>query len=274
VKNYILFDKLCEESYAAPFIQSAKELISKFDLPIKLENNFKKDLGIKTKSLNTTAFHLQNAYNLSIAAHDNLEILCVEDSSLVSLNLTKKALETDEKLKADIKNRLSIELNCEVKITHINELLLQEDIKSALKHPFSDFQAAIYKGVNALELERLTDTSATCKLLDLVGIKLVKTFTCKDNDGYELQDANRQIANRLAGTILLDAFDSAADFLVLNDVRTFSFFDSKQKEIAKEMGRDINLPLLTPLQVILLAMGIHEQQKLGLDTHKVKVTLI
>ena len=51
-------------------------------------------------------------------------------------------------------------------------------------------------------------------------------------------------------------------------------FDNKQKSLEKAVGRDINLPVYSIAQVVLMALGCVDRGRLGVDTHKVATTLI
>jgi succinate dehydrogenase / fumarate reductase cytochrome b subunit len=274
--NYILFDKLVEEG--SSLISSAKELFKLIELDISYTDSFKQDTGLKTKAFNENKFHGINAYNINLASLAGEDIVCVENSSFLSLSLSKKALQDNPKLKAAIELDLKQELNLSANIVHINELLLQsvglEKIQSLAKSSFENFNVAVFDGASAIRLEQFTSLSTNETLLSAINANIVKTSTCKNSDGYEILDFNASITDSLAGVFLLDAFDNAADFVLANDITTFKIFDARQKSIAKKVGRDIDLPILNIVQVLLLAFGEKDKKKLGFDTHKVNVTLL
>jgi succinate dehydrogenase / fumarate reductase cytochrome b subunit len=274
--KYILFDKLCETSYTPAFLNTAKELATLLDISLETRNDFKFDLGLNAKALDSFAFHKTNAYNLSLAANAHQEIVCAEQSSFLSLCLTKQALINDEELANQIKNSLEIPLNTEAKINYFNDILLdnKEKLENKIINPFQAFRAAIYYGSNANRLARFSDISSTDTLLELIQAKNVKFATCKDSNGYEIEKINTKVAHHLAGDILLDAFDNAADFLITNDITALNFFDANQKEISKEMGRDINLSIFSISQLLLLACGKTDKKLLGLNLFKTKITLL
>lgn len=274
--KYILFDKLCEPLYTSAFVNTAKELAAMLDITLETKDNFKFDLGLKGKALDSFTFHKTNAYNLSLAAESHGEIVCADESSFLSLCLTQQALKEDEELSNEIKNSLKIVLNAEVKITYFNDILLEnrEKLENKIVNSFGAFRAAIYYGPNANRLSRFTNLASTDELVKLIQAKNVKISTCKAPNGYEIREINKKVAYHLAGDVLLDTFDNAADFLVSNDITTLNFFDANQKEIAKEMGRDINLNIFSISQLLLLACGITDKKLLGFDDFKTKVTLI
>jgi succinate dehydrogenase / fumarate reductase cytochrome b subunit len=78
----------------------------------------------------------------------------------------------------------------------------------------------------------------------------------------------------MAGAVLLEAFDSGVDFLIVSDIRTFFMLDTCRKEIEKAVGRPIPLYILTLPQVVLMALGVTDKKVLGFDGHKVKPTIL
>ncbi|WP_457592591.1 CoB--CoM heterodisulfide reductase iron-sulfur subunit B family protein [Hydrogenimonas sp.] len=71
-------------------------------------------------------------------------------------------------------------------------------------------------------------------------------------------------AHKLTGTALLDAIDNDADMMVTPCPLCHLNMDVKQDSVAKEMGRDIKLPILHLPQLIGLALGI-DPKELGLQ---------
>ena len=84
----------------------------------------------------------------------------------------------------------------------------------------------------------------------------------------------KKLSYLMAGTILLDAIDNNADFLLVNSQEDISLFDAQQKNIAKVMGREIDLPVLTRGQFIKLLEGEKDKNTLGLNIHKVKIPFL
>ena len=78
----------------------------------------------------------------------------------------------------------------------------------------------------------------------------------------------------MAGTILLEALDNNADFLIVNTEEDLSLFDAQQKNIEKTMGREINLPVLTRGQFVKLLEGEKNKNALGFNIHKIKIPFL
>ena len=76
----------------------------------------------------------------------------------------------------------------------------------------------------------------------------------------------------MASKVLFDAFDSGADFLLVNDERDFEIFDGCSKEIKRFSNRDLpNFYVLKFDEFLALASG---EKPASLENHKLKVTLI
>lgn len=98
--------------------------------------------------------------------------------------------------------------------------------------------AAYYSGgdvVNATMAEDIQKAGAT----------FVKFAKSAKLSGASIVEESRKLALSKAGTILLDAFDSGAQVLIVENEADFALFSKNLKEIEKVMGRDI------PLQIIL-----------------------
>ncbi|MDA3042605.1 MULTISPECIES: hypothetical protein [unclassified Campylobacter] len=88
----------------------------------------------------------------------------------------------------------------------------------------------------------------------------------------EIYGAEKECALRVAGEILFDAFDSGADFLLVNSKKALGFIDGKSAEICALMGRElIDFYLLSTDEFITLSKG--EKPK-TLASHKLKVALV
>jgi len=272
---YKLFDNIIEKDKANSFVVAAKELLSRLDIEATVLQNSKPDIATEGRALNEEAFLYNCAYNLALAKGQGADLICVEDSSYTSLNVAKIMLLENCDLKDAVVNRLkkdNLELCLDTKIFHINEVLRDvvgfDKLQKMVKKPLTDFNVAIFNGNKTKNLE-INDT-----ILTLLGAKVVSFETQNDSDGYEILQASKEYAEKLAGKIMLDAFDNAADFVVTNDARSFVMFEPRQKSLECCVGRDIALSIFSTTQVVLMALGCDDKEKLGLETHKVPTTII
>lgn len=86
--------------------------------------------------------------------------------------------------------------------------------------------------------------------------------------GWPISSYEPEKSFTMAGTHLQEALEKGADCLVTPCPLCHLNLDSRQPEVAKVIGRDLNLPVLHLPQLVGLAVGIDPKQ-LGLDRHVV-----
>lgn len=273
--KYTLFDNIIEKEKASSFLVSTKELLNKLNIEAPVLAKSKQDIGTEGKALNIEAFHYNNAFNLASAKKEDRSIICVEDCSYNSFANTKETLGSDELLRAKIQDKLNkdgLQLALDTKVLHVGDIIKDVvgllEFKKMIKKPFDNFNIAIFKG------NKNIDETINESILTILDANIVSFDDQFESDGYELLGTSSLLADKLAGKVMLDAFDNAADFIIANDARSFMMFDSRQKSLECSVGRDINLAVLSLAQVALLALGCDDKSKLGFDTHKVAITLI
>lgn len=273
--QYRLFDNIIEKDKANSFVVAASELLKQLNIEAPVLKNSKPDIATEGKALNEEAFLYNCASNLALAKAEGADIICVEDSSYTSLNVAKIMLLENCDLKDAVVSRLkkdNLELCLDTKVVHVNEILRDivglDKLQKMIKKPFDNFNIAIFNGNKTQNLET-NDT-----ILTLLGANVVSFGTQNDSDGYEIVQTSKLLAEKLAGKIMLDAFDNAADFVVTNDARSFVMFEPRQKSLECCVGRDIELSVFSTAQVVLMALGCEDKSKIGLDSHKIATTLI
>lgn len=141
-------------------------------------------------------------------------------------------------------------------------------VKEALKHPFSDFQVAFYAG--SFACENIDEVQQSAKeVLETIGAKVVDFTRSTYADGFDIVDTDPEVAFKKAGNILLDAFDSGAEILVVDNAESHFMMDQNILACEKAVGRDIRMPVLNIAQMVALAVGITDEAKIGLDAHKI-----
>lgn len=281
MKRYFLYDTVIQSEKAPSFALSVRALFDFLQLDIPCLKGAKADVGSEVMALNRLKFVEYNAHTLALASKEGGSIVCAENSAFISLQLTREALLSDASLRESVVEKLAkngLELNFETEILTLESFLIKEvgleKLSSLVKHPFSAFYIARFLGTASCQARKFTDISLYEKLLDVVQAKKVSFASAYESDGFEVFDTSALLAKQCASKALLDMFDNAADIILVEDARSFIMFDFYQKECEKVASRDINLSVLTLAQILLLAFGVTEKAKLGLDKHKVSVTLI
>jgi succinate dehydrogenase / fumarate reductase, cytochrome b subunit len=281
MKNYFLFESLVEREKTAPMITAARKLIEFLGIDATSFKGAKNDLGSEFMGLDRLKFLEHYAYNLTLAATEKRDILCIEQSSFICHAHTKEMLLSDDKLRFEIAERLAkqnLSLNVDVNVLSLEQLLLEEigveKLTSLVKNPFSNFQTALFFGSNACRAKKYRKEELLIQLLDLIKLKSVQYESTYESDGFEVYPASPLLAKKLAAKTMLDMFDNAADFVLVSDARSFIMFDFHQKELEKVAGREIGLSVLSLAELLLLAFGETNKKSIGLDQHKVAITLL
>jgi succinate dehydrogenase/fumarate reductase-like Fe-S protein len=146
-------------------------------------------------------------------------------------------------------------------------------VKDEIKHSFDGFSVAFYAG--SFDCDALVEVNKEAQnLLSALGANVVNFASSDDADGFDIAPYNENIAFKKAGNIALDAFDSGADILVVDNRESHFMMDQSVKKCEKATGRDIRIPILNISQMVALAIGITDKEKLGLDQHKIKPEFI
>lgn len=132
-----------------------------------------------------------------------------------------------------------------------------------IKNDFNGFNVAVYRGFTIdLFLHFLSKTKA----------KLVNFETQEFENGIRYLELDEELAYKKAAKIVLDAYDSGADFLVVADSSSFKMFDTLSNELQRVSNRDFSdFYILHAAEFISLAHGIIPA---SLKNHKLKVSLV
>ncbi|MDR0666440.1 MAG: hypothetical protein LBF71_03415 [Campylobacteraceae bacterium] len=276
--NYIIFDKVNKKLIAKPFKSSGEAFLKKFYIANYVIKTDVTDIGAENFMLNPKLFSKRFVKILAKAGKNGETIVAYEMSSYLSLLFSKRFIINN----ADIKKEMDLFLNpfelttdFLADVIHINTFIAAEEvtkhIRENLKHSFAGFKAALYYGTDMREYKQTNRKfDIFFEAINLECAKFDREFT---PDGYELLRYSPENAFKMAGSILLDAFDSGADFLIVSDARTFYLMEAKRKEIIQATGREIPIYILTLPQLALMATGTTEKSVLGFDSHKIKPTL-
>ena len=174
----------------------------------------------------------------------------------------------EEKIQ-DIQKRLNIFEDLDKQNFRINNTLILDfgnfEDNYEIKHDFNDFNIAYYPSKN---------NEKTLDLLNKLNAKILNLDTLKLDIAKNSFNKNPQITYCVASTILLDAFDSNADFLLVDTVEDFYVFDYNRKQIEKISGREIILPIIHVNELQKLASGKHSEAKRTLEKHKIDPEII
>ena len=134
-----------------------------------------------------------------------------------------------------------------------------------IKHNFKDFNIAYYHSKESIQ---------TLTLLNKLDANILKLDSMKLDLAKNTFNKNPQITYLVTSTILLDAFDNNADFLLVDTFEDFYIFDYNRKQLEKLSGREIILPIIHKNELQKLATGKHSEAKKTLDKHQINPEII
>ncbi len=89
------------------------------------------------------------------------------------------------------------------------------------------------------------NSEAVSRKIAALGAKMTAFSRAHKLSGVSLLEDRKELAFRKAGTTLLDALDSGADILVVEDKEAYKLFKKNLPAIERTVGRDIVLELIT-----------------------------
>ncbi len=174
------------------------------------------------------------------------------EEKIVSIQKKLNLLNKEEETNFRIKNTLIIDFG-----------KLEENIE--IKHDFKGFNIAYYPSENNKEATSLLNKLDANNLnLETLKLDLAKNTFNK----------NQEITYCVATTIILDAFDNNADFLLVDNDHDFYIFDYNRKALEKCSGREVILPVIHVNELQKLATGEHKAANETLLKHQINPEII
>lgn len=231
-----------------------------------------------------------NARNLCYAEKKDLEMVTICNTCQLNTKSTKERLDNDEELKTVVNEKLAevgLEYKGEADVRHFLYAIIDDygldNLAQKVVKPLSDFNVAAFYGCHNIRPSHLHGKSngnenpynptSLDRLIETLQGKSVQYEHKNKCCGFHVDLQNHKVANRLSGNALLDAVDNNADFMVTPCPLCHLNLDVKQGAAEKEVGREINLPILHLPQLIGLALGI-DAKELGLNQHIVDVNFL
>ena len=224
-----------------------------------------------------------NARNLCYAEKLGLDMVTICNTCQLNTLMTKEKLDSDPELKAKVNEKLA-EVGLEYKGTsQVKHFLyvLQDDygyenIAKLVKTPIKNLNVAPFYGCHNIRPSKLQHTvnndensyrpNSLDKLIEALGGTAIDYESKNKCCGFHVELQNPKTANRLSGVALADAIDNNADTVVTPCPLCHLRMDVQQHNISKEMGREINIPILHLPQLIGIALNL-PLSELGLEHH-------
>ena len=205
--------------------------------------------------------------NYVLLALDNVEIGAQYHTSLEN-RIYNFDMQIEEKIKK-VQDYLNLFEALEKQNFRLNKTLIIDfgtfEENYEIKHDFKDFNIAYYPSKNP---------NQTLELLNKLDAKILNLDSMKLDLAKNTFNKNPLITYHVAITILLDAFDNNADFLVVDTFEDFYIFDYNRKQLEKICGREVLLPIIHKNELQKLVSGNHREAKKTLDKHQINPEII
>jgi succinate dehydrogenase / fumarate reductase cytochrome b subunit len=228
---------------------------------------------------------VMNARNLCYAEKHGLDMITICNTCQLNTAMTKEKLDNDPDLKKRVNRKLH-EIGLEYKgtssVRHFLYALRDdyglENIKSKVEKPLSNFNIAPFYGCHNIRPSELQNgenpymPTSLDELIIALGGNNVEYEEKNKCCGFHVELQAPATANKLSANAMLGAKDQNADFVVTPCPLCQIRMDVQQKNVEKEAGRDIQLPVLHMPQMVGLALGI-SPENLGLNHNIVELTV-
>lgn len=233
------------------------------------------------RAIDPVKFYALNVRILALAERENLPLMTICNTCTLNLLDAHAAVCSDAGLLETVNEELRAEGLCYNRSTRISHFLwvLYEDIgedklRSLITKPLKGLTVAAFYGChitrpptrygfvdsrNNAALERLAELLG-CEPIDYSG----RTECC----GFHTAAHDERIAIKLTGQHILSAKENGAKTMVTPCPLCHTVLDSFQKEIEKDIGQDLDVPILHLPQLVGLALGLSHDE-LNIDRHMI-----
>ncbi len=252
-----------------------------------------------------------NARNICYAEKLGLPMVTICNTCQLNTVMTKERLDNDPKMKEKVNEKLAevgLEYKGTSSVRHFQYALIDdyglENISKKVEVPLSHFNIAPFYGchnirpshthykhnsagavaaeygVEAVEkvelMEKYTGESpynptSIDRLIEALEGNSVDYESKNKCCGFHVDLQAPETSNALSGGALIDAIDNNADLMVTPCPLCQLNMDLKQDSAGKQLGRDIELPVLHLPQMIALALGCTKEE-IGLKYNVTKAT--
>ncbi len=229
-----------------------------------------------------------NARNICYAEKLGLDMVTICNTCQLNSAMTKERLDSDPELKAKVNEKLAevgLEYKGTSRVRHFQYVLIEdyglENIRQKVEVPLSHFNIAPFYGCHNIRPSELHHEvnggenpyvpTSLDNLIEALEGNSVDYESKNKCCGFHVDLQAPETSNALSGGALLDAIDNNADLMVTPCPLCQLNMDLKQDSAGKQLGRDIELPVLHLPQMIALALGCSAEE-IGLKYNVTKAT--
>jgi len=238
-----------------------------------------------------------NARNICYAEQRGLDVVTICNTCQLNLVTTKERLDNDPEMKAKVNEALAeygLEYKGTSQVRHFLYALIDDygldNLRAKVEQPLKSHNIAPFYGCHNIrpshlhnkhntpsgrvEDSRHENPYAPTSLDDLIKALEGNAVDYESKNkccGFHVDLQAPETSNALSGTALLDAIDNNADMMVTPCPLCQLNMDLKQDSAGKQLGRDIELPVLHMPQMVALALGC-KPEEIGLSHNVTKAT--
>ena len=238
------------------------------------------------RAIDPAGFYALNVRILAIAERERLPLMTICNTCTLNLLDAHAAFVSDSELAQAVNARLAEEglvYSGRTKISHFLWVLYEDigevRLRELVVNPLTDLTVAAFYGChitrppgrygfvdsrNSIALERLAEILG-CRPIDYSG----RTECC----GFHTAAHDEKVAIKLTGQHILSAKAGGAKTMVTPCPLCHTVLDGFQREIEKDLGQDLDMPVLHLPQLVGLALGLSPEE-LNIDQHIVSAGAI
>jgi succinate dehydrogenase cytochrome b subunit len=238
------------------------------------------------RAIDPVGFHTLNVRILALAEREQLPLMTICNTCTLNLLDAHAAFVSNEKLAHAVNERLAeegLKYSGRTRISHFLWVLYEDvgetRLRELITNPLSGLTVAAFYGChitrpplrygfvdsrNNIALERLAEILG-CRPIDYSG----RMECC----GFHTAAHDERVAIKLTGQHILSAKSGGARAMVTPCPLCHTVLDGFQREIEKDLGQELDIPVLHLPQLVGLALGLSPQE-LKLDRHVIGAAAI
>lgn len=276
--KYMIYDKYYNTN-AQSLISSTKMLFAYLDLELLSADVVSSvglaDCGGYWARLVQKDDLLRNvAYNLALANAANATLVFLEEDAYANAFYAKTLIESSTQTMREIESQYLHKFNLlydsKVQMIYLPDLLNTLHLDSFIHKKFTQFSTTIVRGA----YQSYVPKSTNHRIYEQIDLKVLESSITYQYYAH-LLPVNMQSALYNSAKLFFDLADLGVDFILTHSLSQFDILDSQRKKLCNVYNRDnIALPILFLPQVLLLAFGEEDKNKLGFAYHKQKVEIL
>lgn len=238
------------------------------------------------RAIDPAGFYTLNVRILALAEREQLPLMTICNTCTLNLLDAHAAFVSDPELARTVNAQLGHEglaYSGHTKISHflwvLHEDIGEPRLRTLVTNPLTDLTVAAFYGChitrpplrygfvdsrNNVALERLAEILG-CRPIDYSG----RTECC----GFHTAAHDEKVAIKLTGQHILSAKTGGAQTMVTPCPLCHTVLDGFQREIEKDIGQDLDMPVLHLPQLVGLALGLSPEE-LNIDRHMVPTSAL